>query len=146
MQKVDVDGNLISGTLKDLEVDFKGLLYSKCVGLLKKGKRKNVHIETYAESDTLRVWQGENVTREATDITFTFYFVGTNRQNIYDSFYDYVKNGVISYWDNVRKKEARIILVDAIEPKEDIYKGSTPYISADFKFQNIWGESKDKQL
>lgn len=146
MQKVDVDGNLISGTLKDLEVDFKGLLYSKCVGLLKKGKRKNVHIETYAESDTLRVWQGENVTREATDITFTFYFVGTNRQNIYDSFYDYVKNGVISYWDNVRKKEARIILVDAIETKEDIYKGSTPYISADFKFQNIWGESKDKQL
>ena len=146
MQKVDANGDLIANTLKDLEVDFLGMKYSRCVGLMNKGKRKNVHTEEYADSDTLRVWQGTEVTREATTITFTFVFAGDNRQSVYDSFYEYVKNGVISYYDTARMKEARIFLVDALEPSDDIFVGSTPYIKADFKFQNIWGECKNKTL
>ena len=146
MQKVDANGGLIANTLKDLEVDFLGMKYSRCVGLMNKGKRKNVHTEAYADSDTLRVWQGENVTREATTITFTFVFAGANRKSVYESFYEYVKNGVISYYDTARMKEARIFLVDALEPSDDIFVGSTPYIKAEFKFQNIWGECKDKSL
>lgn len=146
MQKVDANGALISDTLKDLEVDFLGMKYSKCEGLLNKGKRKNIHTETYADSDTLRVWQGEEVTREATTITFTFVFAGPTRQSVYDAFYEYVKNGVIAYWDTARMKEARLVLIDALEPGDDIYKGSTPYIRAEFKFQNLWGECKDKSL
>lgn len=145
IQKVNSDGTLISGTLKDLEVDFSGLLYSKAEGLLAKGKRKDIHTETYADSDTLRVWQGTNVTREATTITFTFYFKGDNRQKVYDNFYEYIKNGVIAYWDTARMKEARLVLIDALEPSDDLFKGSTPYISANFKFQNLWGECKDKK-
>lgn len=131
---------------KDLEVDFEGLKYSKCTGLLDKGKRKNVHIENYADSDTLRVWQGETVTREATNITFTFFFVGDSRQGTFDMFYNYIKNGRITYWDTKRKKQALLILVDKTEPKEDVYNGSIPYISIDFKFQNLWGECKDVTL
>lgn len=131
---------------KDLEIDFEGLKYSKCTGLLDKGKRKNVHIENYADSDTLRVWQGDTVTREATNITFTFFFVGDNRQGTFDMFYNYIKNGRITYWDTKRKKKALLILVDKTEPKEDVYKGSIPYISIDFKFQNLWGECKDVTL
>lgn len=146
MQKVDANGVLISGTLKDLEVDFLGMKYSKCEGLLNKGKRKNIHTETYADSDTLRVWQGEEVTREATTITFTFVFAGDARQSVYDSFYEYVKNGVIAYWDTARMKEARLVLIDALEPSDDIFVGSTPYIKVDFKFQNLWGECKNKSL
>lgn len=146
MQKVDANGVLIANTLKDLEVDFSGMKYSRCVGLMNKGKRKNIHTENYADSDTLRVWQGSEVTREATTITFTFVFAGDNRQGVYDSFYEYVKNGVISYYDTARMKEARIFLVDALEPSDDIFVGSTPYIKADFKFQNIWGECKNKTL
>ena len=146
MQKVDANGGLIANTLKDLEVNFLGMKYSKCVGLLNKGKRKNIYTETYADSDTLRVWQGEGVTREATTITFTFVFAGNDRKSVYESFYEYVKNGIISYYDTARMKEARIVLLDALEPSDDIYKGSTPYIQADFKFQNIWGECKNKKL
>lgn len=146
MQKVDANGVLISDTLKDLEVDFLGMKYSKCEGLMNKGRRKNIHTETYADSDTLRVWQGEEVTREATTITFTFVFAGNDRKSVYESFYEYVKNGIISYYDTARMKEARLVLIDALEPSDDIYKGSTPYIQANFKFQNIWGECKNKTL
>lgn len=146
MQKVDANGELIADTLKDLEVDFLGMKYSKCEGLLNKGRRKNIYTEEYSDSDTLRVWQGETVTREATNITFTFVFVGNDRQSVYESFYEYVKNGVISYYDTARMKEARLVLVDVIEPNDDIYKGSTPYIMGNFKFQNLLGECKDKIL
>lgn len=131
---------------KDLEIAFPGLKYSQCTGLLTKGKRKNVVVESYADSDALRVWQGDDVTREATNITFTFFFIGSDRQATYESFYEYIKNGQISYWDNKRKKEALLIFTESSDPKEDIYKGSIPYMKVDFKFQNLWGECKDKTL
>lgn len=146
MQKVDASGNLIADTLKDLEQDFAGLKYIKCEGLLIKGKRKNVYTEQYCDSDTLRVWQDSNVTREATNITLTCLFAGVDRQETYEAFYEYIKNGVISYYDSVRLKEARLVLVDALEPSEELFKGSTPYVKIDFKFQNLWGECKDKIL
>lgn len=127
----------------NIEEHFNGLKYSKCTGLLDKGKRKNVYIEEYAGSDTLRVWQGDEVTREATTITFTFFFVGDNRMHVYENFYNYVKNGKIRYWDTKRNKEAYLVYSDKTTPKEDVYKGSIRYIAVDFKFQNIWGECKD---
>jgi hypothetical protein len=128
---------------KDLEIDFVGLKYSKCVGLLAKGKIKNKYTETYAESDELRISEGKNVAREATDITFTFFFVGNDRTEIYDNFYNYVKSGKITYYDTQRKKIALLSLFDAVSPSEDIWVGSVPYIKADFKFKNLWGECKD---
>lgn len=146
MQKVDVNENLIDGTLKDLEVDFSGMLYYKCEGLLNKGKRKDIVIESHANSDKVRVWQSANLSREETNITFTFYFKGEERLSVYEQFYEYVKDGIISYWDTKRLKEARLVLVDALEPSNDLYKGSEPYISADFKFKNLWGECKTKVL
>lgn len=127
----------------DLEKDFSGLKYSSCKGLLSKGRRKNIYTESYHDSDELRVWQGEEVFREATSISFTFYFIGEDRQSVYQSFYDYVKNGKIRYWDTKRKKEALLVFQEAIEVSEDAYKGSTPYIMVDFKFQNLWGETQD---
>lgn len=130
----------------DIEVYFDGLKYSKCKGLLDKGKRKDVYVESYADSDELRVWQGDIVTREATNVTFTFFFIGEDRLSVYQNFYDYIKNGKISYWDTKRKKEALLIFTEAAEPKDDVYNGSIPYISIDIKFQNIWGECKDKTL
>ena len=130
----------------DIEARFEGLLYSKCEGLLTKGKRKDIYEEKYADDDKLRVWQGEKVTREATTITFTFFFVGENRLHTYQNFYDYVKNGKLYYYDTKRLKKAYMVLKDALEPQEDVYKGSTPYIKATFKFQNLWGECKDVTL
>ena len=138
-------GGSLANQIVDIEShpNFDGLKYCKCEGLLNKGKRKNVYTEKYADDDRLRIWQGENVTREATNVTFTFWFVGPNRQATYQNFYDYVKNGVISYWDDVRRKEAELVLLEATEPSEDVYIGSTPYIKADFKFQNLRGECWD---
>ena len=130
---------------KDLEVDFEGLRYVKCEGLLDKGKRKNIYTESYSDSDELRVWQGDEVTREATDITFTFVFMGDNRQAVYEDFYNYVKNGKLTYYDTARNKEALMVLIEAYKPKEDNWKGSTPYIQADFKFKNLRGECKNKE-
>lgn len=128
---------------KDLETRFPGLKYSSCAGLNDKGKRTNIHTESYADSDELRVWQGDTVKREATNITLELYFIGEGRQEAYDEFYEYISNGKVYYWDNARKKQAYMVLNDAPNVKEDVYKGSTPYIRVDFKFQNIWGACKN---
>ncbi len=134
----DIDG----AELRDLESSFDGMRYLKCNGLEDKGKIKNKYTEAYADSDELRVHEPDIVCREATTITFTFVFVGENRQSVYDDFYNYVKKGKFYYHDNVRKKQAYITLIDAVKPSNDMYKGSTPYIQADFKFQNLWGECR----
>lgn len=137
--------NSPTGT-NDLETRFYGLKYSKCDGLTAKGKRKNIHIEKYSDSNKLRVWQGDGVIREATDIVFSFFFTGENRQNYYDSFIDYCSNGKIHYWDTARKREAIMILIDKSDPKEDTYKGSIPYIYVELKFQNLFGECPIKKI
>lgn len=128
----------------DLESHFDGLRYQKCVGLNDKGKRMNVYTEEYSDSDTLRVWQGAEVTRKATTITFTFYFIGDNRHQAFNDFYAYVKNGKISYWDTARNKEALLVLSDEVKIGEDDWKGSPQNFKVDFKFQNLWGECRDK--
>lgn len=133
MQKDDED------VVYDLEDTFLGLKYAKCTGLLTYGKVKNVYTESFADSPELRVWQGENVVREATTITLTLYFIGENRQESYHEFYNYVCFGKHYYWDTARKLKAYLVLIDAVTVKEDTYKGSTPYIAVDFKFQNLWG-------
>lgn len=130
----------------DIESRFEGMLYSRCEGLLAKGKRKNIHTETYADSGELRVWMDENaVCREATNITLTLFFTGDNRKAVYDSFCEYISNGKFYYWDTMRKKLAYMVLIDAVKPKEDSYKGSIPYILGEFKLQNLWGECRDAE-
>jgi hypothetical protein len=129
----------------DLEAHFLGLRYQKCVGLNDKGKRKNIYIEEYSDSDTLRVWQGEEATRKATTITFTFFFIGDTRHEAFNDFYEYVKNGQIRYWDTARNKEALLVLADEVKIGDDSWKGSIPYFEVPFKFQNLWGECKDKE-
>lgn len=132
-------------TVKDLEKDFDGLRYQKCVGLNDKGKRKNIYTEEYSDSDTLRVWQGDEVLRQATDITFSFVFAGETRHKAYDDFVAYVNNGKIHYWDTARNKEAYLVLISEVKIGDEDWYGSTPYFKVDFKFQNLWGECKDKK-
>ena len=142
MNKIDSDGNSIDGTNKDLELDFDGLRYGEAKGLLSKGKRKNIYTETYSDSDVLRVWQGEEVTREATTVKFTFYFVGENRHKAFSDFYDYVKNGRILYADTKRFRKVLLVLTDKVEISTDEWKNGIPYFKVEFTFQNLWGDSK----
>lgn len=140
------DGRVIgAGDTIDIEKNFEGLHYLSCKGLLDKGKRKNVYTEEYADSDRLRVWQGDSITREATVVEFEFAFVGESRAQAYSDFYTYVCQGKLVYWDDVRKKKAEFILIDALAPSEDIFVGSTPYIKSTFTFQNLKGECEDAE-
>lgn len=128
----------------NLETHFGRILYSKCEGLDTKGKRKNVYTETYSDSDNLRVWQGEEVTREATKITLTLAFIGdrSERESAFDALYEYIKNGKFYYFDTARHKKAYLILADEYNPSEEMWYGSQPYIIANIPLQNLWGECK----
>lgn len=128
----------------DLEAYFVGMRYQKCVGLNDKGARKNIYTEEYSDSDKLRVWQGEDVTRKATNITFTFYFLGDNRHKAYEGFYNYVKNGQIKYWDTARNKEALLVYSSETKVSNEDWKTSPKYFAVAFKFQNLYGECKDR--
>lgn len=126
-----------------LEDKFTGLKYSKCIGLFDKGARMDVYSEEYSDSDTLRIWQGDNIARKATIITITLYFTGNDRKAQYEAFYNTIKQGRWLYWDSVRLKQALVILKDEFKPNDEVYKGSTPYFEVSFKLQNLWGECKD---
>lgn len=126
----------------DLESYFNGMKYSQCIGLEDLGKPKNIYTETYADADSLRVHIPKEVKRDATYITFTFVFFGENRKSTYDRFNEFIKGQKLYYYDTARYKQSYMVLINKTEPKEDVYKGSIPYMSVDYKFQNIWGHCK----
>lgn len=128
--------------IKDLEVDFIGLKYSKLMGIDKYGKIKNIYIESYPESSELRVWIPEIITRDNPEIELTLYFVGVNRRSVYHQFVQYISGSKLYYWDNCRNRKVAILLTDPVEPSDDKLYGSTPYITASFKFTNLDGQSE----
>lgn len=130
-------------TKYDLEKDFEGLKYHECKGLFAKGSRENHYEESYADSDELRVWQGDNIARKATNITLSLYFIGDNRKTAYEGFYNAIKQGKWYFWDTVRLKKTFFVFNDEYNTSDEIYKGSTPYFAASFKLQNLWGACKD---
>lgn len=142
MQEVDKDGNLIDDTLKNLEVDFDGLLYCKMVGIETRGKRR-CYIESYAESDRLRVYLPDDVTHDATKIELTLYFVGQDRFKVYDTFNDYVLKGFHKYWDTARNKYFDFFIQDEIKLGDTQWYGNTPYISCTYVLSNMNGKTFD---
>lgn len=143
MQKCSKTGELISGTLKDLEKDFENLRYMEAKGIDKIGKIKNSYMEQYADSNTLRTWHpsenGEETTHEATVIELKLLFYGDNRRNVYDEFNEYILDGYHAFWDSLRGKKFTFLVLEAIEPSEDSFKGGIPYITCSWKLQNIKG-------
>lgn len=125
----------------DLDGNVSTLRYSKCEGLEAKGKIKNIYTEDYADSNELRVYLPDEVAREATKITFTFFFFGKQKQMIYDAFCDFIKGYKIFYYDTKRLKKAYMVNIEKTEPTEDYYKGE-PYMIVDFVFQNLWGQCR----
>lgn len=129
----------------DLESHWPAIRYKQCKGLNDKGKKKSIYTESYADSDELRVWEGQTLAREATSIELTLYFIGSDKQTAYDSFYDYVKQGTFYYADTVRRKLAKMNLIEPTKPDEEEFKGGTPYYKAKFTFQNLLGECKSAE-
>lgn len=139
MQRIDTSDE---SPVKDLEKDFPGLHYISCEGLSDKGKPKNYYTEEYADSDELRVYVPDKVCRESTKITLTLLFNGKGRRDAYDSFYIYVSTGKFHYWDTARKRMATVILDSAVELDEDFFKGGDPYLTVEFKFTNVFGDTE----
>lgn len=117
------------------------VFYRKCEGLENYGKAKNIYQETYADSNTVRVDFPTTITREATTITLDIVVKrGTGSLNTIMQHLISILGASepIVFWDNVRKKMAVMSLTNAVEPKEDTYKGMN-YLECEFKFQNLIG-------
>lgn len=136
MKRDGVDEDYIN-----LESYFQGMRYMQCKGLEDLGKPKNIYTETYADADTLRVYIPEKVKRGATTITFSFAFLGEDKQSVYDEFNSFVEGYKIHYYDTARKKASYMVLMERTTPKVDFYKGK-PYMTVDYTFQNLWGECR----
>lgn len=136
--RLDKDLVLIDAP-KDIEVEFKAL-YSKCEGLSKRGKGR-CYTEEYADSDMVRAYFPDEETAEAFDMSLTVEFVGENRANNYKKMTDYLSGGRVMYHDTARCRVFIGYLSDGSEPKEDVYKGSVPYIEVAFKFKSLYGRT-----
>lgn len=142
MAECDADWTIKSNTQKDLEVDFDGLRYQEAKGLNLTGKPK-LYTETYADADKVRVYIPENVTYEPTTITFRFVFFGDNRYETYDSFVTWVSGKRMVYHDTARGKYAYFYVGDSIQPAEEMWYGSTPYLRLELKVSNVYGRTFD---
>ena len=142
MQQCTKEGVALDGTLKDLEVDFPGLRYAKCVGLNDYGASKNVYAEKYADSGVLRTYVPDEVYNEAVQVTFTLYFFGAEarRQATFHAFMEYLRTGYHLYWDTARNRKIQFLPpVEAVSPSDEMWYGSTPYFKVDLKLQTIKG-------
>lgn len=139
IKRENVDSDYI-----DIESYFKGMKYKSCTGLNNKGKIKNIYIETYSDSDSVNICipEPDEITREATTITFEFVFIGDDRLSLYELFYNYIKGYKIFYYDTKRQKQTYMVMQEAPTKVEDVNKGSNPYIIYQFQFYNLWGEAK----
>lgn len=124
-----------------LEDFFHGLKYVSCNGLSDYGKIKSIYTENYAETDELRLYLSDKTVRENTDIEFVFGFEYENRREVYDSFVNWISGYKIRYWDTCRNREVDMVLIDKIEIGEDVLIGSSPFITAPFKFKNLNGQT-----
>lgn len=115
-------------------------LYCKCEGLEDKGKPKNFVTEKYADSERVRLYIPDELKRDTTQINLTMCFIGEQRQQVQQNFYDYIKERPVVYWDTARKRTAILLLESAVKLDEDEYLTSTPNICVKYTFTNLYGE------
>ena len=144
---LSADGTVASGDnpadFKDLEYDFKGLKYMSMKGLDAIGKPK-IYVEEYADSDVLRTYIPNDLKNSPTDCELTLAFVGSQRYKAYSLFNDYIRQGYHRYFDTKRLKAFLFFIDEAIEPSEEIWKGSVPYIQVTYKLRSIKGHAVNK--
>ena len=146
MQEVDKDYVPKEGTLKDLEVDFKGLRYSSCSGFDSVGDIKNTYEEDYKDSDGVRAYIPSVPAYSATDMKLTIFFIGEDRCEVRDNFISYISKGLHSFWDTKRYKKAYVYLKDKIELEDSSWKGSIPYLKYTFTLRNVLGRCVNMNL
>lgn len=140
MQEVDKNGQVVEGTLRDLEVDFEGLRYCKAEGLFDIGKPK-IYTETYADSDKVRTYIPEDLVNEATTVTLTLYFVGDTAQQSLLDFNEYIRRGYHEFWDTQRNLRFVFYVGNEIKISEEQYKSGTLYYEVKYTLNNIYGRT-----
>lgn len=153
MKRADITDSYI-----DIEEysNFKGLRYMKVEGIMDVGKAKNIYTETYADSDTLRVYlpkhyssgtmvhSVDDIANEATQITMYFLVIGyeTQRLNTIKNFRDYLRAGIHTYYDDARLLEFDFIVTDEFKVSEERWHGSQPYAELVVTMQNLNGKTR----
>ena len=144
MQKVDKNGQPLENTERDIELSFEGLKYSMAEGLNDVGKAKNIYAETYADSDKTRVYIPQKIEHEATEVLLTLFFIGNSRQQVYDSFNEYIMDGFHTFRDTVRNKVILFYVGNVVKINESKYCGSTPYLKVVYSLSNVYGQAFNK--
>lgn len=152
MKTINKDGSIPDDSItKDLEEDFKieeegkvvgQLRYKECKGLNTIGKPRT-YTESYADSDRLRSYIPETTLSEATDVKLTLYFMGENRQAVFDEFNEFILGGYRKYWDTARNKAFDFFVKDKVEISDEKWYWSKPYFEVTYTLQNLNGKTTD---
>lgn len=138
-----VDGEWETDT--DIIENFPGMVYLSAKNLNSYGKVKNIYTESYAESDELRAYIPTNPKRDNPDIELEFGFIDTinnERRDTFMQFVDWLTGHKLRYWDTCRRLRVEMVLIDKIDLTDDYLYGSTPFLTATFKFKNLYGKAE----
>ena len=133
------------GELIDIEEQFK-CKYVKFEGLSETGKVKNIYIETYAETEELRMYIPDEVLYDNTDISLTLLFspYSENDSDVQDNeraFFEYVSGHKIEYHDTFRNRYVSLLLLNKPEVVGEVLYGGSRYREVKYTFKNIYGRS-----
>lgn len=143
------------GAVRSLEDDFGFIRYKSLTGINAFGKQKGVYTESYAESDSLRVFISPTPTQEAITSTLTVLSFGSRpgfpssssvsdqvrvAEENWHALVEFLRGGLILWQDDYRQRKALFLLCDAITPATDNIKG-VPYLECQISLQNVFGET-----
>lgn len=133
------------GELIDIEERFK-CKYVRFEGLSETGKVKNIYIETYAETEELRMYIPDEVLYDNTEISLTLLFspYSENDNDVQDNeraFFEYVSGHKIEYHDTFRNRYVSLLLINKPEVVGEILYGGSRYREVKYTFKNIYGRS-----
>lgn len=146
---------VVDGVRYSVEKDFGYCRYKSMSGLNSRGKQKGLYVETYAESESARVWFADVARREQTTVTLSLCFFGCNpslstglseeeqikaASDNYHRFCDSIENKLLLWYDDYRQRKALFYLSEPIEPSTDAIKG-IPYLLCSFKLTNVFGRT-----
>lgn len=139
------DGSIKSVTnITDLEKKFSGLRYKSLTGANALGAPR-VYTENFVEDNKALVVTSDVL--QQTDLALTLYFfdgefggVYYDASTIFYAFYKMIRGRKLVWYDTFRKRKILMYLNSGVSPKTDKVIG-TPYIEAEFKFKNVYGES-----
>lgn len=146
---------VVDGSVKSLEDDFGFVRYKSMTGINSRGKQKGVYVETYAESNSARVYFASSPKKEQTSCTLTVYVFGADpllptslsvtelakkAEDTWHALCDWLEGHFVLWKDDYRQRKALLYLTEAIEPVSDVIKG-VPYLQCAVTLTNVFGQT-----